>query len=380
MIRKDPAGVSPTVTIGVNGVPINYNDLSSISMNFQENAHDTCSFSMSGVPSRFITDYTGMSINAQISLGSTFFSNFYGTIEVSTPEADTSSGRVNNSLFQSVTFTALGCSRVMRGSTSKNWHGYSLEGVARYFCDKYGFSLDVPADPLVFSTLLQSTESDWEFLVRYCSFMGYSVTVNGTHMHIYDPFKAKGRQISLHRLFTPAKTSPAPYPGQVVNFNGNFAQRAFDGRYFDTTVTVQPDSGITYDLHTSDIESLDTPATYNHNIISTVGNYAEAARMLQSQYRQNYDYRATVAVLGAPGILPGGMINLDSYGGSFDGLWYVTSVQQDVKSGSFLTTVEIRRNKTDTLTDTSAATFQQPPPPQFISGQWTTTNRRVNVY
>lgn len=380
MIRTSPVGISPVVTVTINGSPINYNSLTSVRMDLEENCHDLCHIQMAGVPSRSLTDFGGQSVFVQINLGATFSTSFYGTIERAMPDAATAGGMVNNSLFQEATFSALGCSRSMRGSTSQTWKNHSLEDVARAMCDKYGFSLDIPNDDTVFANLIQSDESDWQFLVRYCRLMGYSVTVNGTHMHIFDPFKAKGRLTSLHRFFTPSQTSASPYPGQITNFTGNFAQRAHDGRYFDSSVTVMQDNGFTYDLRTSDILTLDNVALYQDNMSDTALTYREAERMLLTEYKSDYDLRANVTVLGAPGILPGGLINLDSYGGTFDGLWYVHSVQHNVRSGLFLTAVEMYRNTVDTLVDTSAAPFRTPPTPQFTSGRWTSSRKVVNVY
>lgn len=379
MIRSSPYGVSPNITVSINDVPINYNSLMSVVLDLREDQHDLCDITMSGVPSRSITDFIDQNVYVQINTGASFISEFYGTVLKSTPTADTSGGLVNGSLFQNVKFTCLGCSYSMRGANNRMWRNSTLEDVAIHLADTYGFSLDVPNDDLVFDTMVQA-ETDWQFLVRYADNMGYSVTVHGTHIHIFDPFKAKGRNISLHKLYAPARTSITPAPGQVVNFNGNFSRRAADGSYLDNVVAVLPDNGNTFNVRTSDLQGFNVPAKYDTRLNLTTDTYTAATRLLGSLYRNVYDYQATAVVLGAAGMVPGGMANLTGYSDVFDGLWYVAGVQHSVRSGSFITTADLRKNKIDTLVDISAAPFRKPAPGQQTNGVWESTKKVVNVY
>ena len=380
MIRRSPVGVSPKLTVAIGGTAINYESLMTISLDFQANQHDVCKITMAGVPAVLVTDYIGKSVYVKMETGSSYVSEFWGTVQHSAPVHETAAGTINHNLFQEVVFTCLGCSYAMRGSTTMVWKNHTLEDLARVFCNKYGFSLDVPDDPLIFDNLMQSAESDWQVLVRYCHNMGYSLTVHGTHMHIFDPFKAAGRAVSVHRLSSPLSTSVVAHPGQIVSFEGKFARLAADGVYIDSVATVHNDAGTVYDVHTSDIVDTPTPAVFANPMTVTSDNYMQAARMIKSEHRAMSDYSATALVLGAAGVLPGGIINLDKYNGTFDGLWYVDGVMHHVRSGSFLTELRLRKNKIDTLIDVSTSAFSAPPPPQFLGGQWTTTKRLVNVY
>jgi hypothetical protein len=377
MIRKSPVGVSPNITVRIDGAEINYESLMSINMHLSENEHDMCSLTMAGVPSRSVTDYIGRSVYVSINTGASFVQSFWGTIEMAAPEATTSKGKVNDSLFQEVVFTCLGCSYRMRGTHRKVWADSSLVDVVSLFVSRYGFSADVPADPVVFDSLIQN-ESDWQFLVRYSKLMGYSTTVHGTHIHIFDPHKAAGRAMSLHRLVTPARSSIQAAPGQLVSFQGAFAQRAADGFYFDTVATVHQDNGYTFDVKTSDYKGAE--ARFYSTADHTADNYAEAARIVSSSYRDSYDYTADATLIGAAGMVPGGIANLDRYDAAYDGLWYVRSVRHDIRSGSFLTDVQLAKNSVDTLSDLSAAAFRTPAAPVFINGDWTSSQKVVNAY
>lgn len=379
MIRNSPIGVSPTLVVTINDAPVNYESLNAITIDLKENEHDYCEIVMAGVPTRSITEYIGKSVYVHIDTGASYVTEFFGTIEQSLPTATTNKGRLNSNLFQEVKFVCLGCSYAMRGNTSRVWSGQTLAQVAGFLCDLYGFSLDVPQDILTFDNFIQSTESDWQIIVRYASMMGYRVNVHGTHMHIYDPFRALGRLPSLHRFVTPLRADVVASPGQVISFDGSFAQRAADGRYFDTIATVIGDDGTTYDVSTSDVQQLTSPARFANNINTFSDTYQEARRVILSEYKSRYDYKADAVVLGAAGMVPGGVVLLDKYDGLFDGYWYVHGVRQVVKSGSFITSAQLRKNQVDTLVDMSAQGFTQPPAPKFING-WTTSQRRVNVY
>lgn len=380
MIRKSNVGVSPNLTISIGNVPVNYQSLMHISMGYATDQHDVAKITMAGIPSSLITEYVGKSVYIKIETGSTYVSEFWGTIQNSKPTHVTSKGMVNHSLFQEVVFTCLGCSYAMRGSTTRVWGNITLEELARTFCDKYGFSLDVPYDPPIFNNLIQSAESDWQVLVRYCHNMGYCLTVHGTHMHIFDPHKAAGRLISLHRISTPISSSVKPHPGQVVSFDGNFARLAADGEYIDAVATVHTDGGNVYDVTTSDMLGKSAPATFSNPMTVVTDNHLQAERLVDSEYKAVYDYSAEATVLGAAGILPGGIINLDKYNAEFDGLWLVDGVSHSVRSGSFTSTIKLLRNKVDTLLPFSVTQIPPPPEPQFISGAWTTTKSLINVY
>jgi hypothetical protein len=372
MIRKSPVGVSPNLAITIGDAAVNYESLMSLSLDLKENEHDMCTFTMTGVPPRFITDYIGKSVYVSMDTGSSFVSRFWGTIEHAAPSAVSSKGKVNDSLFQEVRFTAFGASYRMRGVERKPWHGATLVDVCTQLSTKYGFSVDVPADPLIYSTMAQR-ESDWKFLVRYASLMGYSVTVHGTHIHVFDPYKAAGRLPSIHRLYSPARSSTTPEPGQIVEFSGTFTQSNTD-----TIATVHQDNGTVFDVRTSDAGG--TPARYSTLSDMTADTYDEAVRILAYSEKTGYDYKAHASVVGSAGMVPGGIANLDRYDAAFDGLWYISGVRHDVRSGSFLTDIDMFKNVEDTYADRSAAAFRAAPEPNYINNEWTSSRRVVNAY
>ena len=380
MIRKSLSGLSPTVTVLIGNVPVNYDSLSAITIDLKVDAHDMCEIVMSGVPAKYITEYISKPVYIRLDTGPSYVTEFYGTIERSNPTHAASQGSVNKSILQDTTFICFGTSYRMRGQTNRPWNSYSLAEVAKEICAKHGFSLDVPDDPTVFSTMVQSSESDWQFLVRYCGLMGYHVTVHGTHLHIFDPHKALGRMISLHGIYTVTRTSHKASPGQITSFEGKFSRLSPDGVMLDAIATVHNDAGLTYDVSTSNMLGATEDPALSVSLGVVTSNHLQAERLLLASRRSTYDHVADVTVLGCAGILPGGIVKLDRYDGEFDGLWHVNGVRHFVRTGMYVSVLDISKNNVDSLTDDGTSLYSIPPEPQLIDDVWTSSLRTVNVY
>ena len=380
MIRRSIIGISPILSMTIGDAAVDYNSINNVIIDLKVGSHDLCEITMVGIPAPYVTEYLGKSVYVKMDNGPSYVTEFHGTIEKASPTANTADGTVNRSLLQEVVFVCLGVSYRMIGTTSMVWSGYSLEEVARKFCKTYELSLDVPNDPVVFGNLTQSNESDWQFISRYADIMGYCVTVHGTHMHIFDPHKAVGRNISFHNINTITRTGTEPHPGQITSFDGRFARLTMDGTVIDATTTVHTDSGKVFDVNTSDIAKLDKAGEIITSLSTAVSTYDQAERLLNATRRDEYDYCAEVTTIGLLGVLPGGVVNLDRYDGMFDGLWYVDGVRHYLRTGMFVTTLTLYKNKVDTLVDKSLSPFTVPPAPKFVTDKWVSSLRTVNVY
>ena len=270
----------------------------------------------------------------------------------------------------------------MRGAKSAVWNGYTLQDVALTMANRYGYSLDVPADPLIKSPILQKEESDWKFLVRYAKLLGYSVTLHGTHLHIFDPYKALSRGISLNRLSS-AKNIGSQLlasPGQITNIKASLAEHHPDGVYKDTVVTVQQTDGLSYDVSSSEIRGLDGPGRFEDRLAEHATNYHEAVRTIDARSKDAYDFHAQADVMGVAGCKPGGVVDIDKYVSEIDGFWYVRSVQHSLTSGAFTSSLGIVKNINSELVPSSVQPFQVPAEPMMRNGVWTASKRNINVY
>lgn len=385
MIRKNPQGVSPTFELTIDDAAVNYQALNSLKLTLGENRHDLLKIGMAGVPTRAITEYRTKAVRLDINTGPGYTETFTGYVENVLPGSKTNQGLLNRSPFHDVTIVCLGASYEMRGARSKVWEGYKLSDVAQEFANKYLLSLDVPMDNLLYNQVIQSEESDWQFLVRYAKLLGYSVTCHGTHLHIFDPYDASQRGISYNKLLTLRKGSRGgrPHPGVVLEFEGRFKDDHPDGVYKDTVVTVMQEDGTQFDVSTSDLKGLSGPARFTNRVSLHAESYEEAVRIIEATNKQMYDYEAQVKTVGMLGCRPGGVVDLDGYGGEFDGMWYVEGVEHNVTSGVFTTDLNIKRNVNSELNEyRNVPALTRVPEPYFDhrNNTWRTRRDQYRVY
>lgn len=385
MIQQVPYGLSPSVDITIANVAVDYTSINRLELHLAENQHDLLILDMSGIPPKAITEYYEKPVYLKISTGGNFSQEFYGYVEDVRPNSFTGFGLMNGSPFQEAKIICMGASYVMRGTTSRVWNSYKLSDIAKEMCQKYGFSLDVISDPAIHESLLQTNESDWQFLTRYAKFLGYSVNVHGSHMHVYDPYKALSRQNSYHVLSTIRKkvgASLTPTPGQILEFSGSFSKRHVDGEYKESTVTiVNPDHSM-FDVSSRTVApNHNGVARFPDRVPEYVDNFEEAFRRISSVAKEDYDYYATSRVLGVAGCVPGGIVSLDNYNADFDGFWYVRGVKHIVHTNAFSSELELAKNFNSELRFTNTEAAQRPPKPIYSNRQgWVSTTKRIYEY
>lgn len=383
MIVKPGYGVSPTLTLSLNGVAVDYFAVNEIELLQEVNLHDMLIIRMAGIPPRAMTDYRNQPVYCAMDLGGGFLSEFHGYIIDVKAVATTSGGLLNESPFQDAQVICMGTSYEMRGGDSRVWKDERIEDVALELSGKYGFSVDVPSDKLILSPMLQDNESDWQFLVRYAGMMGFDVTLHGTHLHLFDPYKAYSRQTSFHRLRTAKdiRAGLVPEPGQITKFDVTLAEHHPDGVYKDTVVTVHQDDNQIFDVSLRELRKLSAPARFSNRLRDSVDTYDQAVRVIEAEGKSKYDFKAKAQVLGLPGCLPGGVVQVDSYGtDSIDDLWYVLGVRHHLATGAFYSELQLARNINSELVPSSVQAYKAPPTPKLLNGRWVPTKRSLNVY
>lgn len=383
MISKQSYGLSPTLTVSINGVPVDYIALNEVRLHLEAGLHDMLVLRMSGIPPRAMTDYRNRPVFCSLDLGGGMLSEFYGYVIDVRAVAATSAGAVNNSPFQDAYVYCMGTSYEMRGGDSRVWKNARLQDVAFTLSEKYGFSVDVPDDKLILSPMLQDNESDWQFLTRYAMALGYETTLHGTHLHIFDPYKAYTHGTSFHRLYTgkQALAGLTPTPGQISTFDVSLAEHHPDGVYKDTTIAVHQDDNTIYEVSLRQLRGITAPARFSNRLRDSVDTYEQAVRAIDVEAKSTYDYTATATVLGVPGCVPGGLVEIDSYGAdNTDGLWYVKSVKHTLHSGAFLSELKLVRNINSELVPTPVAVFQRPSAPKLVGDRWIASKRNTNAY
>lgn len=383
MITPPTHGVAPKFEITINGVEFNYMSLHSIHISLEENMHDLAKIRVAGIPPRAITEYLNTAVDIKVWLNANFYQRFVGTVIEVDPISMTREGLVNRSPFQDATLTCLGASYDMRGPRERMWNNSVLDDVVREFSRRYRFSADVLKTKPVYSQLMQSNESDWQFLVRYSQMMGLSVNCHGTHIHVYDPYKAVGRNTSLHKLTTLRGDGfdLTQYPGQIFEFHGSFLDRRKSGSINKPVISVAQPDGKRYDVSWREINrEADRAEDRDVRAHWYAESYDEAAAVLGAAQKKGYDYEATATVMFLPGAVPGGVIDVREYKSEFDGLWYVHSVEHTMITGNFSTVLKLRRNRNSQLIQTPVEEFREPPLSEWSQDRWQARRASVNVY
>jgi phage protein D len=383
VIVKGQYGVSPTLVLSINGVAVDYFAVNEVELLLEVNLHDMLTITMAGLPPRAMSEYRNQPVYCSMDIGGGFLAEFHGYVVHVGGVSTTSGGLLNGSPFQDAKLVCLGTSYEMRGGDSRVWKDERLQDVALELSSEYGFSVTVPQDSLVLSPMLQDNESDWQFLVRYAGMLGFDVTMHGTDLHIFDPYKAYSHQTSFHRLRTAKdlRAGVVPTPGQISKFKVTMAEHHPDGVYKDTVVAVHQDDNQIFDVSLRELRGLTAPARFSNRLRDSVDTYDQAVRVINADSKEQYDYRATATVLGLPGCMPGGVVQVDSYGTTeVDALWYVQSVRHHLTSGAFISELSLARNINSELLPSSVKAYTSPPAPRLVDGKWVPTKRLLNVY
>lgn len=389
MIYKGISDLSPKVTISVDNVPVDYASIARLTIEMSENMHNVAILEFSGINPRLITEYIERPVQLKIEMRDREPVSFCGYITHIEPLAVTHAGTVNNSPFQLSRVYCLGASYIMKSKSSRAWTNVTLSEVAEQVADKYQFSVSVPNNTFRFSSLVQSGQSDWSFLVETALKLGYRVTAENTHINIWDPYKAVSRKRSYNVLYTARGTNsdPSPQPGQIIKFEGRIGAVTPDGNKTPSTIHVLDKTGKIMSVSNADNadqSGLGTPITsiftdtYNVNADSfDMGN-----TLVTGDLRKDFPLTATVDVVGDPTVQPGGIVNIREYNTEFDGFWHVSSVRHEIAQSAMMSYLVLNRDSLGPAQDTSTPTevYKTPPAPSLRSARWVSETEYVSVY
>lgn len=388
MITRSQGSVTPSYSFAVDGVPFDYTSVSYFRLGMKQDHHDVLSIKMAGMPPNLLNQYKGRALSLEMSNGPFYQETFSGYIDSVNPKSDVKTGLVNGSPLQTAEIIAIGASCIMKGAKTHVWEGFTLSDIAIELAGKYSMSVDVPKTSLTYERILQSQESDWQFLVRVSNQLGYKVTCHGTHIHVFDPYQSVERGISRSKLIDnqySVNRLTAPHPGCVYEFDVQSNQTHADGVYMDSVVTVLGEGNAApYRLTTSDILELDKPARFQNNIAHPVDNYEEGLRMLHNENKATYDHDASVGCLLLLGCRPGGVAYLDGYGADLEGFWYVSDIEHSVSQNKSVTNLRIHKNINSEM-DMGTGLSRCPslvnvPDTDLVDGTWRTLKDVYRVY
>ena len=386
MIINSGNPLSPKTYIALHNVEVDYHSIQQATVDLCVNKHDMVVLKLAGIPANYITDYIDAPVRVTLSSGPGRSQDFCGRVLYVEPESDSRAPIVNNSPFQTIRLVCFGASMSMMGAKSKLWENVSIKSIAEQLCDTYRFSLDVIDDNFILPRLMQKGESDWAFLIRICEKYGYSVTVHGTHMHIWDPFKAIGRRPSYEEL-TSVASSLGAAPGNILNFKGTFGYVTPQGYSTNYEVSSLDSDGVSQTVSSTSFSKeswsgINDPSKFYNVVLESVQTVAEAEKIVGAKERRTFPFNASVEISAGSGIVPGGVVKVIGYNSHFDGLWYVRDVKHTIGGSSYFTKLEISRdfNTSESFVVPPTQLAQAAPEPEFVAGEWRASSERVNAY
>lgn len=314
--------------------------------------------------------------------------NFYGYVAYSQPESHTRKGTVNKSPFQVTKIVCFGASYDMKAQKNKAWSDISLPILVDSIASTYNYSYSVPEDYFTWPRLVQSKQSDWALLSSAAQSLGYGMTVNGTHIHIYDPYKAISRRLPYVELKTLRGTSGSPkyIPGAVMEFNGTFGDITPDGTSNKFEFVGIDNTGNVVTVDTDEMWTQlgeRVPERFTDQITANTASVDMLSRFAKAKKKMTYPYNATAVVTGVAEAMPGSVAKLDNYDSNFDGYWIVKSVCHTITRSNFVTEMKLSTDATSksepTVEPTSA--YEEPPAPRLsYSDRWESSKEYNNVY
>ena len=389
MIFKTASPTSPDVEIFIDSVIVNYLSLQRISIEEKENNHTLMVLDFSGVPPEHLTDYVDKPVTTKITFPTLGGIEFFGYVGFLEPHSETNAGLVNQSPFQITRVYCFGASYIMKSKKAKAWENVTISDIAKNIAETYKFSVSVPNDSYKFSRLIQSNQSDWEFLKEVCKSAGYSVSARNTHIHIWDPFQAMTHRVSYAILKTirGMQGNVLPSTGQVLNFDATIGNVSTVGERTPETIHFLDHSNKIVSIQgnlNDETSGLGTPLESPFSDIKSVNadSYAMANKVIKGSLRTKFSMSAVIQVTGDPTIKPGGIVKLSEYNTKFDGFWYVKSARHEITHSQLVTIIEVLKDSLDTaqITQTGVEEYVEPPTPYLLNSRWVSSRDYVNVY
>lgn len=389
MIFKTASPISPDVTVAIDSMPVDYLSLHRISIEEHENQHTLMVLDFGGLPPENITDFIERPIRVTIDYPNLDGVDFFGYIMFLEPSSTTNFGLVNDSPFQMTRVYCMGASYLMKSKKSKSWENVTISDIATTIADEYKFSVSVPLDTYRFPRLVQAGQSDWEFLVETIQQLGYSMNVTGTHLHIWDPFKALSRSLSFAVLKTinGLAGDVSPSIGQVLRFEARFGAVTTTASRTPDTIHVLDSGGNIITVSSSLTDEVSglgdsLKSQFTDTLVKNATSFEMAKRLVSGNLRKKFSVSATVDITGNPTIRSGGIIKLDKYDSKLDGFWYVKGAKHTVTKSELISVLDIVTDGTTNLNPTinSTNTFKNPPTPTLLRNHWVSETHYVNIY
>lgn len=382
------SGIDSTLlNVDVVGGTVPTTQIGNVELTFSENKHDIATITYGGFPGIAVTAYKGLPVRIVLGNNEANIIEFTGYVAYVEVEAKTRMGTVNESLIQMAKVVCFGSSYEMKPLRNTTYANKTIKQLVEILATKYNFSYSVPNNKYVFSLISQQGISDWELLVNTANKIGYSVTINGTHISVYDPFSSYVKTAPITTLRTLVSDSGIEKrPGNIYELNGFFGD-----------VTPQGDSAnwVLKSLDNLGKESKytslqDNPSgfgskvenRFTHEVTINTTSKDALEQFVKKYTRNSYGMTAVVSVVGISTAMPGRLAFIDSYNSEFDGYWLIEEATHHVNNKHYITTLKL---KTDSLNKTplsiaKESSYKTSAPPKLSNQVWKASKEEAYVY
>lgn len=305
-----------------------------------------------------------------------YVQSYSGYLDVSSPGRTRGASQGRNT-----TAYLMGLTNVCRNSHARSWRATNPFNIATAVLAEYQLGLEMDAYEGAIQYMSQSgEETDWRFLVRLASEMGYSLVSDGVIVRFVNAQREAQR--------APARSCPILYLPPSVNnsrVNVDSCSVKSSGSPMEADYRAKELTGVT---ETGELFSLDTrrvnaarpggirpsffgPGTMTYQSMSDAMQEAERIR---NQAR--WAFQLTAAISGTLDVRVGRSVYCNDPYSLYSGYWYVTDVKHliNVVSGMFKTQFTACREElagtSPTIVGSPDAPGGQPPEAQLVAGRW----------
>jgi hypothetical protein len=367
---------------------VDYSSIASVSVDLSENAHDMAVLTFSGLIPKAITDYVGAPVYISIATSPSQVCSFYGYVAYTAPESFTRRGLINNSPFQTTRVVCFGASYDMKAQKNRAWNGITLPVLVNTLAQEYNYSYSIPEDNFTWTRLIQTKQSDWEILTTAVDALGYDISLNGTHIHVYDSYRAISRKLPYVELKTVrgASGSPQYIPGSIMEFEGTFGDVTPEGTSSNYELVGVDNAGnVVTSGETDEWTQLGEKVNsrFNHELSVNTSSIDMLKRIAKSIHKNYFPYNATATVTGTVDPQPGSVAKVDNYDSAFDGYWVVKKVKHTVTRSNFVSELKLATDSTNISPPVvpPGSAYQSPPAPRLnANNRWESSKEYNNVY
>lgn len=234
--------------------------------------------------------------------------------------------------------TVVGGSMPMKQPSQTIYINKSADQIVKEIASKYNFACYAVPHPRIYSQVAQAGHTDWELMVRLAKQSGYSLRAENTELYFqplledYTKYRAEAPRFIMRDATNPEGSSLYNFKmivGESIDYGDETkAATAVSGmdKYADEPLSI---TQVIRDKRTRNKTQNEFFDKFDTSVVATDSSMAKyEAEAAES--RSVFPYRATVEVLGDPGLKPDMPIYLDGIGAPYAGYWVVLEAEHKI--------------------------------------------------